>query len=508
MSGDILSPVKPLTRMLWLTAFILFSATSTEAQRISGRLSITGSMTIGNDDPVVPTPIQSDWNKDYPKWLVFLTSKTASEKNKGKGRASIEGFAGYGELGAKASVTAPAHTKTGIHSTQMSSSAEVTSQFTDVFILIPKPGIEPPPLTAEVNVNNCLFDGTNSGGASASFVINALATDSAGITTPISFPTPYGKQLIRNLPISANEPPCFNGPMTFPIGTEIVVHAVFSVGANASNMTGGVASSSSQSFADYSHTAVLIVRPIDVDVVDIKWESGTDYSIIPSHSGRSQEPAPQLSQGAAAPPFEAVECFVFDDGYANMEGPTDAVFISGRTTNSEQGKACMPGGEFGHCHKWFGRCRTVSSGQHVKFQVFDDGYANATGREDAVYIPKSGNSACLPDASKDGTCRRWFGRATTEDGRGVECRLFLDGYLGMTEGSDAIYISAPIESEGLACIPRGKSEFGKCRRWFGKCSVQDAPPDLSVLTQYLLSKPAPVTVRAAPVRPPPVTKSN
>src|SRR5215472_5034805 len=42
-------------------------------------------------------------------------------------------------------------------------------------------------------------------------------------------------------------------------------------------------------------------------------------------------------------PFEGVVCSVFDDGYSNLEGPSDAIFVSGRTTNNEQGKACIPG---------------------------------------------------------------------------------------------------------------------------------------------------------------------
>src|SRR6202040_3083884 len=79
------------------------------------------------------------------------------------------------------------------------------------------------------------------------------------------------------------------------------------------------------------------------------------------------------------PPQEAVVCSVFDDGYTNMEGPSDAIFISGRTTNNEKGKACIPGGQFGHCHKWFGRCHTVATNVPVFFQVFDDGYANIAG---------------------------------------------------------------------------------------------------------------------------------
>ena len=51
------------------------------------------------------------------------------------------------------------------------------------------------------------------------------------------------------------------------------------------------------------------------------------------------------------PQPDSVECFVFDDGYTNMEGPSDAIFISGRSTNNEKGKACIPGATVGHCHK-------------------------------------------------------------------------------------------------------------------------------------------------------------
>src|ERR1700745_2751845 len=65
---------------------------------------------------------------------------------------------------------------------------------------------------------------------------------------------------------------------------------------------------------------------------------------------------------------QPVNLCVFDDGYSNMEGPSDAIFISGRSTNGEMGKACIPGGQFGHCHKWFGRCGTPNS---VFFYVFN-----------------------------------------------------------------------------------------------------------------------------------------
>lgn len=167
------------------------------------------------------------------------------------------------------------------------------------------------------------------------------------------------------------------------------------------------------------------------------------------------------------PQSESVECFVFDDGYTNIEGPSDAIFISGRSTNNEKGKACIPGGTFGHCHKWFGRCRTVTTHQAVNFQVFNDGSANLAGPSDAVYIPTAGNQACIPDQTSTGTCRRWFGLASTGT-RPVSCTLFDDGYVNQTNLTDAIYIPHPIPNGGQACMP-DNTATGICRRWFGRC---------------------------------------
>jgi hypothetical protein len=168
------------------------------------------------------------------------------------------------------------------------------------------------------------------------------------------------------------------------------------------------------------------------------------------------------------PPQENVVCSVFDDGYSNMEGPSDAIFISGRTTNNEQGKACIPGGTFGHCHKWFGRCHTVNTNVPVNFSVFNDGYSNLVPPVDAVYIPRAGNQACEPDATATGTCRRWFGRGLANDGRQVFCIAFDDGYANPTNLSDAIYIPSPIPSPGEACVP-DPTATGVCRRWWGRC---------------------------------------
>jgi hypothetical protein len=171
------------------------------------------------------------------------------------------------------------------------------------------------------------------------------------------------------------------------------------------------------------------------------------------------------------PAEEAVVCSVFDDGYSNMEGPSDAIFISGRTTDGEQGKACIPGGAFGHCHKWFGRCHTVTSNVPVNFSVFDDGYTSLVAPVDAVYIPSRGDQACLPDLTATGTCRRWFGRGVATDGRHVSCMAFDDGYSNPTNISDAIYVPSPIPGPGSACVP-DPTATGVCRRWFGRCVAQ------------------------------------
>jgi hypothetical protein len=106
------------------------------------------------------------------------------------------------------------------------------------------------------------------------------------------------------------------------------------------------------------------------------------------------------------PAFEDVECFVFDDGYSNLAGPADAIYFGGLL----QLQACIPGGQFGICRRWFGRCRTKITNRPVSFDVFDDGYSNLAGPADAIYFGVSGGgpAPCIPGGQ--GICRRWFGR--------------------------------------------------------------------------------------------------
>jgi hypothetical protein len=158
------------------------------------------------------------------------------------------------------------------------------------------------------------------------------------------------------------------------------------------------------------------------------------------------------------PPQEVVLCHVFDDGYSNLVGPSDAVFING------QHQACIPGGASGICRKWFGRCTTAASNRAVTMNVMDDDYAHLVGPTDAVFI-NGQNQACIPGGAS-GICRKWFGRGQTNDGHGVMCSVFDDDYLNQSLTSDAIYIDGGERS----CIPSGTSP-GTCARWWGRCTT-------------------------------------
>lgn len=158
---------------------------------------------------------------------------------------------------------------------------------------------------------------------------------------------------------------------------------------------------------------------------------------------------------------DAVACYVFNDGYTNVAGPFDALYFRGNSS------VCGPdGSSTGACRKWFGRCRAAAAGQAADFSVFNDGYANRTPVSDAVYLQKV-QSACVPNGTSSGNCRKWFGRPVTSGGQPVKCMLFNDGYTSVVGPTDAIYARAP----GQVCMPDGTAT-GTCRKWFGRCSVQ------------------------------------
>ena len=162
------------------------------------------------------------------------------------------------------------------------------------------------------------------------------------------------------------------------------------------------------------------------------------------------------------PPTVAVQCRVFNNGNTNQTGLSDAIYVRGNSS------VCIPDGTAtGNCRKWFGLCRTAdAASQPVRFRVFNDGNTNQTALSDAVYL-NAPNVSCIPDGTARGNCRRWFGLPQTADGREVSCRLFDDGYTNMTEPTRAIYYTSP----GRVCMPDGTAT-GRCRKWFGRCSVR------------------------------------
>lgn len=166
-----------------------------------------------------------------------------------------------------------------------------------------------------------------------------------------------------------------------------------------------------------------------------------------------------LSAGnAARADQDRIECFVYDDGYTNVAGPSDAVYFAGPQ------KACIPDGTAtGTCRKWFGGCRTVARQTPIKFAVFNDGNSSIAGYQDSVYVAGS-ERACLPDGTASGTCRRWFGLGGDSSGGSVSCQLFNDGYSSATSYTNAILF----RSNGLVCQPDGTAT-GTCRKWFGRC---------------------------------------
>lgn len=159
----------------------------------------------------------------------------------------------------------------------------------------------------------------------------------------------------------------------------------------------------------------------------------------------------------------AVECFVYNDAYTDMAGPSDAILFSGPN------QVCIPDGTAtGTCRKWFGRCRTV--GEHVPVQLY---VTELVGNErrllysDSVYSPGAGR-VCIPDGTASGTCRREFGFGYARGGRypgWVGCSLFNDGYTAMVGGG---YLS--FRGGWQVCDTNGT-----CRKWFGRCSTS---PDL------------------------------
>ena len=159
------------------------------------------------------------------------------------------------------------------------------------------------------------------------------------------------------------------------------------------------------------------------------------------------------------PTPKPVACKVWDDN-GSVSGLSGAVYFAGPNT------ACVPDGTpSGFCRRWFGRCVTTTDNVPVSFKVFDDGDSNATAPSDGVFVAAP-NRACIADGTASGTCRRWFGLPTTPDGRNASCYLFNDGGTNKIGPTNAIYYRGP----GQVCMPDGTAT-GACRKWFGDCEV-------------------------------------
>lgn len=172
-------------------------------------------------------------------------------------------------------------------------------------------------------------------------------------------------------------------------------------------------------------------------------------------AGDSQNLPAEAPDTIASDDRESISCSVFNDGYTNISGGSDAIY------SPKSNRACIPGGSTGLCRRWFGRCATTG-GASVDFSVFNDGYNQIHGPSDAVYI-RASNQVCTPGGST-GVCRRWFGRAKTSDNRTALCYLFNDGYTNIVGPTDAIYF----RGANQFCMPDGTAT-GTCRRWFGRC---------------------------------------
>jgi hypothetical protein len=150
-----------------------------------------------------------------------------------------------------------------------------------------------------------------------------------------------------------------------------------------------------------------------------------------------------------------VECFVFNDGGADMAGPSDAIYFAGRQ------QACIPDGTAtGTCRRWFGECRTAdASHTPVNFSVFDAN-RNSVATSGAIYL-RDYHLPCVPGGSL-GVCFPWFGDPVSNLGQQATCRLFDDGYANMTGPTTMIDANGPAS----VCLPGGP-----CRKWFGRCSI-------------------------------------
>ena len=189
--------------------------------------------------------------------------------------------------------------------------------------------------------------------------------------------------------------------------------------------------------------------------------AGWALQLSPQDVQGSQSLYGMAASCAPTPTGSPVACSVFDDGYKRITKASDALYFRANSS------VCIPDGTAtGTCRKWFGRCQTTADAKKVNFSVFNDGYASQTTPSDAVYF-RLVRSACVPDGTAAGKCRKWVGRPVSAGGKPAQCYLFNDGYTSLVGPTDAIYALSP----GQVCMPDGSSN-GTCRKWFGRCEVK------------------------------------
>lgn len=109
----------------------------------------------------------------------------------------------------------------------------------------------------------------------------------------------------------------------------------------------------------------------------------------------------QCKTGESNP--RSVNFKAFNDGDSNQTARIDAVY------NNAPNVSCIPDGTpTGNCRRWFGLAETTD-GQKAQCFLFDDGYTNMIGPTNAIYY-RSPRTVCMPDGSATDACRKWFGR--------------------------------------------------------------------------------------------------
>jgi hypothetical protein len=155
-----------------------------------------------------------------------------------------------------------------------------------------------------------------------------------------------------------------------------------------------------------------------------------------------------------------VLCYLFNDNYADMAGPYDAVRVAGSNI------LCAADGS---CRRWFGRCvaQAAAGDQHthdVTFALANDGGADRTPQSDALFW--NGAEFCKPGEPVE-ICRKWIVASTSSVEQGhshvVGTRVFGNGYVNMSATGDVYGQSLGASVPAPVC-----TADGTCQTWLGR----------------------------------------